>query len=239
MIDLQLVNGKSLMKEMEAQTVDLVLTDPPYIISKASGMQKYIDETGDLSVKAVRTDFGDWDKNFTLEELQETVNEYYRLLRKGGTAIIFFDKWKVTPLKEMMEETGFKQLRLIHWFKTNPVPVNSKINYLNNALDLAVLGIKDKKPTFNSSYDKGVYEYPIYQDSVYKRFHDTQKSLPLFEELITKHSNEGDLVLDTFSGSGTTAVACYKTNRSFLGCEVESEYHRKSLERIEAYKAIN
>jgi len=237
MIDLQLREGREMMSTLHSNSVDLVLADPPYIISKDSGMQKYIDKTGDKSANAVKTDFGDWDKNFTIEELDATVKEYYRLLKKGGTAIVFFDKWKVTPLKEMMEGYGFKQLRLIHWFKTNPVPINSSINYLNNTLDLAVLGIKDKKPTFNSKYDKGVYEYPIYQDSVYKRFHDTQKSLPLYEDLIKKHSNEGDLVLDTFSGSGTTALAAERTNRNFIGCEVDSIYHKKSLERLEAYRS--
>jgi len=239
MIDLQLNDGLSLMKSVSTKTVDLVLTDPPYIISKPSGMQKYIDETGDVSANAVRTDFGSWDRDFTMEELETTVNEYFRILKDGGTAIVFFDKWKVTPLKEMMEAAGFKQLRLIHWFKTNPVPINSKVNYLNNSLDLAVLGIKKRKPTFNSQYDKGIYEYPIYQDSVYKRFHTTQKSLLLFEELIKKHSNQGDLVIDTFSGSGTTALAAERTGREFLGCEIDPEYVRKSNERLTAYRNLN
>ena len=61
------------------------------------------------------------------------------------------------------------------------------------------------------------------------RFHPTQKSLQLFEELIKKHSNENDTVLDTFLGGGTT-LACKNTNRKFKGCELNKEYFDKFTE---------
>ena len=65
-----------------------------------------------------------------------------------------------------------------------------------------------------------------------KRFHPTQKSLLLFEELIRKHSNEGDIVVDTFLGSGTTAIASKNTNRKFMGCEVSKEYYDKLIQLV-------
>ena len=116
--------------------------------------------------------------------------------------------------------------------KTNHVPINSKINYLSNAREIAVLGIKKSKPTFNSSYDNGLYQYPICHDK--GRFHPTQKPLELIKELIVKHSNERDIVLDCFSGSGTTGVAAIQTNRQFIGCEINPEYYEQSKKRIEA-----
>jgi site-specific DNA-methyltransferase (adenine-specific) len=64
------------------------------------------------------------------------------------------------------------------------------------------------------------------------RFHPTQKSLSLFEELITKHSNENDVVLDTFLGGGTTAIACKNKNRIFKGCEISKEYFDKVIELL-------
>ena len=64
------------------------------------------------------------------------------------------------------------------------------------------------------------------------RFHKTQKSLRLFEDLIKKHSNEGDTVLDTFLGGGTTAIACKNTNRHFKGCEINKEYYDKIIALI-------
>ena len=106
----------------------------------------------------------------------------------------------------------------------------SKVNYLTNAREIAVLGVKVKTPTFKSEYDKGIYEFPICHDK--GRFHETQKPVKLMEELIEKHSNENDVVLDCFSGSGTTAVACLNKNRNFIGCEISEKYYTKSVERL-------
>jgi DNA modification methylase len=91
-----------------------------------------------------------------------------------------------------------------------------------------LLGVKGGKPTFNGQYDNGIYKYPLQGGK--NRFHPTQKSLPLFEDLIKKHSNEGDCVLDTFLGGGTTAIASKNTNRNFKGCDISKEYVDKVLE---------
>jgi DNA modification methylase len=95
---------------------------------------------------------------------------------------------------------------------------------------MALTAVKVGSSTFNSSYDNGIYEFPISGGK--DRFHPTQKSLPLFEELVKKHSKEGDLILDCFSGSGTTAIAALKNNRKFIGCEIDEEYYTKSINRI-------
>ena len=134
-------------------------------------------------------------------------------------------------LKDMMEKHKFKQIRFIEWIKTNPQPLNSNTNYLTNCREIALLGIKGSKPTFNSKYDNGIYMYPLQGGK--NRFHPTQKSLLLFEELIKKHSNENDTVLDTFLGSGTTAFACKNTKRHFKGCEISKEYYDKMVSLLE------
>lgn len=171
---------------------------------------------------AIQTDYGEWDKSFTLDKLNEFVQEYYRVLVDGGTCIIFFDLWKISILHDIMIKAGFKQLRMLEWIKTNPQPRNSQVNYLTNCREIALLGVKKSKPTFNSKYDNGLYFYPLQGGKL--RIHPTQKSLILFEELICKHSNENDIVLDTFLGAGTTAMACQKTNRICYGTELEDKY---------------
>ena len=143
---------------------------------------------------------------------------------------MFFDLWKITNLKDIMEKHKFRQIRFIEWIKTNPQPRNSKVNYLTNCREIALLGVKDGGPTFNSSYDNGIYQFPLQGGK--NRFHPTQKSLELFEALINKHSNEGDIVLDTFLGSGTTALASRNTKRKFKGCEISKEYCDKINELI-------
>ena len=305
------------------KSVDLVLTDPPYVTSRETGMNKWAkhvvkqDADGSIDARtqenwmlyrrkinwsnwfaeksevmsrlriyknlkqnyikygsiygkkyAVKTDYGSWDSEFTLEMLEECIKHFYRVLKDGGTCIIFFDIWKVSQLKDMLEsagpepkkkpiprkrkkdeteekferrrqnvldnpynnQIGFKQLRFIEWIKTNPQPLNSSRNYLTNCREIALLGIKKGSGTFNSKYDNGIYEYPIQCGK--DRFHPTQKSLPLFEELIEKHSNEGDVVLDCFAGSGTTAVAAINTSRGFIGCELDQGYYDKSSARL-------
>lgn len=217
-----------LLPTIKSATVDLILIDPPYEISRPTNFQSG-EETGrDTDRFRVSMDFGEWDKNFT--GLEMTVKEGYRILRDGGTMICFYDLWKITNLKDFYEKYKFKQIRLIEWLKTNPVPLNSKINYLTNSREIAVSAIKKSKPTFNSSYDNGLYEYPICQDK--GRFHPTQKPLAFMEDLIKKHSNEGDLVLDCFAGSCTTGMACINTNRNFIGCEVDKKYYDQSIERL-------
>jgi site-specific DNA-methyltransferase (adenine-specific) len=163
-----------------------------------------------------------------MDVLESYIQEYYKKLKDGGTLIIFFDLWKIGELRHLMEKHKFKQIRFIEWIKTNPQPINSKVNYLTNCREVAVLGVKGGSPTFNSKYDNGIYEFPLQGGK--DRFHPTQKSLLLFEELIKKHSNKNDTVLDTFLGSGTTAIASKNTNRNFKGCEISKEYYDKFKE---------
>ena len=216
------------LKDLSNKTVDLILIDPPYEISRPTNFQSGEKTGRDTDRFRISMDFGDWDKNFT--GLEFVIKEGYRILKDGGTFICFYDLWKITPLKEMFEKNRYKQIRYIEWLKTNPVPINSKINYLTNAREIAISAIKVSKPTFNSSYDNGLYRYPICQDK--GRFHPTQKPLVFMEDLIKKHSNEGDIVLDCFAGSCTTGVAAINTNRQFLGCEINLNYYKQSIDRL-------
>lgn len=220
-----------LLPRIQSNSVDLILIDPPYEISRPTNFQSG-EETGrDTDRFRISMDFGEWDKNFT--GLEVVIKEGYRILRQGGTMICFYDLWKIETLKNLYDNNKFKQVRFIEWLKTNPVPINSKINYLTNSREVAVSAIKVSKPTFHSSYDNGLYSYPICQDK--GRFHPTQKPLAFMEELIKKHSNEDDTVLDCFAGSCTTGLAAINTGRNFIGCEIDKEYFTKAQDRIAPY----
>ena len=228
-----LMNGDclELIKQIPSNSVDLILIDPPYEISRPTNFQSG-EETGrDTDRFRISMDFGEWDKNFT--GLEVVIKEGYRILRQGGTMICFYDLWKIETLKNLYDSNKFKQVRFIEWMKTNPVPINSKINYLTNAREIAVSAIKGSKPTFNSSYDNGLYSYPICAGKE-RTIHPTQKPLSLITDLVLKHSNEGDMVLDCFMGSGTTGVACKNTNREFIGIELDEKYYKVACERLGA-----
>ena len=217
-----------LLASLENKTIDLVLIDPPYEISRPTNFQSGEKTGKDTDRFRVSMDFGEWDKNFT--GLEIAIRECFRVLKDGGTMICFYDLWKIETLKSYLEAAGFVQIRFIEWIKTNPVPINSKINYLTNSREVAVLGVKKSKPTFHSEYDNGIYQYPICQDK--GRFHPTQKPLALIADLINKHSNEGEIVLDCFAGSCTTGVAAVLNNRQFIGCELDAEYYEKAVQRL-------
>ena len=225
-----------LLSAIENNSVDLVLTDPPYIISRKSGMQSYkdsLEKGGKVDEKfgkkyAITTEFGEWDSSFTIDDLEKAINEFYRILRPGGSCIIFFDIWKIETLSKLLSK--FSKHRFIEWIKTNPMPVNQYATYLSNAREIAISCVKGGKATFNSKYDNGIYDYPIYSGK--DRFHPTQKSLPMFEELIKKHSNEGDTIVDPYAGSGTTALAAKNTNRLYLCCEPSDEYFQRGYNRV-------
>jgi hypothetical protein len=286
-IEIKNADGVDYLSTILNDSVDLILTDPPYIISKETGMNAHynkvklneenntqfvkteeewdiykeeyynnpnnaVEDETNKSIKriiklkeshkqkymkygtiygkkyCVQTNYGEWDSDFTMEKLELFIIEYYKKLKKGGTIIIFFDLWKISHLKEIMEKHKFKQIRFIELIKKNPQPLNSSVNYLTNCREIALLGIKGSKPTFNSKYDNGIYYCNIQGGKT--RFHPTQKPLTAIEEIILKHSNENDIVLDTFLGSGTTAVACKNTNRQFKGCEISKEYFDKIME---------
>lgn len=217
------------LRGIPSASVDLVLTDPPYAISRKTGFANL----GERGVErfAVSMDFGKWDhEEIDLGALAELS---FAALRRGGTAIIFYDLWKITALAEALRHAGFKQLRLVEWLKTNPVPLNSKRNYLTNSREIAVLGVKGGKPTFHGEYDNGQYLHPIPNTrGGGGRRHPTQKPLRLMEELIEKHSNAGDMVVDPFVGSGTTALACVRSGRRFAGCDIDGGYARLARERV-------
>lgn len=216
------------------------MTDPPYIISKDSGFVNNSPDKADYIAKygKHKIDFGEWDKSEVC--LQTLLSEFYRILKPSGTLIMFYDFWKMQELKECAEQLKFKQARLGIWNKTNPVPINSKVNYLSNSREFFVTFEKKSKSTFNSEYGDGnchvseagdTYYLPILHGKE-RTSHPTQKPLSLIKDLVKKHSNEGDVVLDCFMGSGTTGVACNNLKRNFIGVEINKEYYYIAKERM-------
>jgi site-specific DNA-methyltransferase (adenine-specific) len=123
--------------------------------------------------------------------------------------------------------------RIGQWVKSNPVPINSKHAYLSNGIEFFFSFIKGKNATFNSEYDKGIYNHPLCNGKE-RLDHPTQKPLSLIREIVEKHSKSGDLVLDTFAGTGTTAHACLLTERRFIMVERDESYYRIMRDRIDS-----
>lgn len=233
---MKIINGDCI-KEIdrlieEGIKVDAIITDPPYIISRKSWYINNAPDKKDYIKKYWKhtIDFWEWDKEEL--DIDTLLNKFYKILNDWWQLIMFYDVWKMQELKETAEKYKFKQPRLCQWVKKNPVPINSKLNYLTNAKEYFVTFTKKSKPTFNSEYDKWIYEAPICSWKERTK-HPTQKPISIMEEIIKKHTNEWDIILDPFLWSWTTIVAAYNTNRECIWIEKSDLYYNMAKERID------
>lgn len=208
------------MPTLPSKSIDLIITDPPYMISRDTNFSK--GGGNEAKYGSLSMDFGEWDKAEAID-MEAFFKEAYRLLKNGGTIIMFYDIFKMETIKNIADKVRFKQPRIGFWNKTNAVPVNARINYLSNAREYFISFCKGKKGTFNSYYDKGVYDYPIVSGK--ERVHPTQKPYGLMRNLIVTHTKEGDVVLDPFAGSGVVGRACKDTRRQAILIEMDKKYY--------------
>ena len=218
---------KDILPQLQAENrkVDLILTDPPYCVSRNH-------QLGFSNMGRAGMNYGEWDYNF---DQKEWINLCLPFLRDGGSIIIFNDWKNLSYIVEALETNQCIIKDLIRWEKTNPMPRNVDRRYVMD-FEVAIWAVKGKeKWTFNKPANVP-YLRPAFKASVLlgekQRIHPTQKSLELFCELIKIHSNEKDIVFDPFAGSGTTVVACQKLNRQFIGCEIDINYYTKAIQRL-------
>lgn len=210
------------MKEIPDGSVDLVLTDPPYNIARKNNFHT-MGRTG--------IDFGDWDKGF---DLFSYIDELPRICSKDANVVIFNDWKNVGEIARYAESKGFVIKDMLRWEKSNPMPRNRDRRFVVDYEVAVWLTMPKGKWVFNRQSE--TYDRPCFKGSLTpsseKTEHTTQKPVWLMEKILKTLSNEGDVVLDMFIGSGTTGVACFNTNRNFIGIEMDEKYFDIAKERI-------
>ena len=161
---------------------------------------------------------------------EEVLQELVRVC-KGVNIYLFCSKLQIPWLTHFFCEKHGCGLEVIVWEKTNPVPLCSN-KWLNDK-ELCLFFRKDAycKPGCMANA-RTVFRYPINQKDKKRYGHPTIKPLPIIERIVLNSSRPGDVVLDPFMGSGTTAIACIREKRHYIGFEKSEEYWRKSMERI-------
>lgn len=197
----------NILKQLPDKCIDLVLTDPPYGINCDGGGYG-------LGVKPKVLDKKNWDVEVPSREV---FDEIFRVSKNqiifGGN--YFTQYLQTTKAWIFWDKIGFYKLKNnfsegeLIW--TSFPKVTKKITFVQQGFIN-----DDKKENKN-------------------RFHPTQKPVGLFEMILQDYSNKNDLILDCFSGSGTTAIACLKLKRRFICIEKDKEYWQKSVERLENY----
>ena len=200
-----------ILKTLDSKSIDMVLTDIPYgEVNRPSNGLRELDKG-----KADIVDFS----------LDELLSQLVRVTK--GSIYIFCGTEQVSDIRKFLVANGLST-RLLIWEKTNPSPMNGDKIWLSG-IECCVYG-KFSGAIFNAHCKNTVLRYPVCSGK--KRIHKTQKPLELFKYLIEVSSNPGDTILDPFSGSGTTAVACQQLDREYICIEKDEESYHNAEERI-------
>ena len=219
-----------ILRDMQDKSIDLIITDPPYNISRKRKFtmkgRKHID-----------LDYGEWDKWESEDEYLDWCKlwlaECHRVLKDDGNILIWHDK--AMPIGYVMSKMGYKVKNLFVWYKNNPIPSFMKINFLSG-FELSTWCVKNtsKRATFNFKTQKEMCNYmqhPITCGNE-RTAHPTQKPIKIIKHLIEILSNPDDLVFDLFAGSATTAIACEELNRKWICIEKDKNYFEISKKRL-------
>ena len=218
-----------LMTDMPNNSIDLILTDPPYNIN-----ERYSTGNIELSWRAdINNDIADWDKGEI--DIPLLVQEFKRILKPKGNIITFcgfhqFGDWRTNL------DNNFDVVNFMVWEKTNPIPKFRQVGLVSTC-ELMLFGY-NKSHTWNfldQKLMKNIIKSTICMGSerIQGEFHHaTQKPLAVIEHLVNIASNKGDLIFDPFMGLATTGVAALNLGRKFWGIEKENKYYRGSAERL-------
>jgi len=219
--------------------IDLIFADPPYFLSN-NGITCH-------AGRMVSVNKGEWDRSRGPDANHEFNRAWLaacqRVLKPNGTIWVSGTSHVIHSVGFAMQQLGFKLLNDITWVKPNPPP-NLSCRYFTHATETVIWAARSAKSKHVFNYAlmkktaggkqmKSVWTIPP-PEPWDKRFgkHPTQKPVALLERILQAASNEGDLVLDPFMGSGTTLLTALRLNRRVLGCELSLEWLDVSIQRI-------
>lgn len=208
------------IKKIPDNSIDLIITDPPYEIKiKGGGLyntecKNYVEQLKDIK------------DSFDFKILEEFV----RVMKKINIYIWCSQKQLLPLIKFFVEEKGCNY-NLITWHKMNIVPACGN-KYLTDTEYCLFFREKGVKIYGNYDTKKTYYVTSTNVEDKNKFFHPTIKPLFIIENLIKNSSLEGDVILDTFIGSGTTALGCKNLNRHYIGFEIDKKYYNIALQRL-------
>ena len=240
-------DAPNILNKIENNKYDLIFVDPPYFLSN--------DGITCQSGKMVSVNKGDWDKSKGFNEdisfIESWLNECKRVLKENGAIWVSGTLHNIYKVGYLLEKNGFHIINDIIWFKPN-APPNLSCKYFTHSHEVVLWAgkSKDSKHTFNyekmkkwnnpkdklKNKDKqmrSVWSIPLIPKNE-KKFgkHPTQKPLELLNRIISASSNEGDFILDPFTGSGTTGIVCSILKRKFIGIDSNEGYLDVAIKRF-------
>lgn len=222
------------MKRLTSGSIDLILTDPPYNLANFM-------KDRDTNLKKMRDNFfgsAGWD-DLSFEDWEKSMDEFFeesvRVLKKGSAMLVFMSIIKVETLIRIAERHGLYYKTTGIWHKLNPMPRNMNLHFVNSTEAWVYFTYGKKTGTFNND---GKVIHDFVETAVVANGerkcgkHPTQKPVQLMEFFIQVLTNEGEMVLDPFMGSGSTGVAAKRNKRHFTGIEIDENYFQIATRRI-------
>lgn len=248
----RIIQGDNLevLKDIPEKSVDLIFADPPYNLQ----LNKNLYRPDQSKVDGV---FDDWDKFQSFKKYDEYTEKWLaackNVLKDKGTLWVIGSYHNIYRVGAIMQNLGFWFLNDIVWIKSNPMP-NFLGTRFNNAHETLLWASKSQNAKYTFHYKamktynddlqmRSDWQIPICNGKERlktegKKTHSTQKPLALLKRIILSSSNVNDVVLDPFSGSGTTAAAAKLLGRNFIGIERDKNYVDASIERIAAIEPL-
>lgn len=239
------------LRTFPEKSVDLIFADPPYNLQ----LRKELWRPNLTLVDAV--DDG-WDQFGSFQQYDEFtrlwLGECRRVLKDTGAIWVIGTYHNIFRVGTIMLDMGYWILNDVVWHKTNPMP-NFRGTRFQNATETLIWAMKDKsqkKYTFNYHAMKNLNEEKQMQNVWHiplctgaerikvngKKAHSTQKPEAILNRVILSSSNKGDIVLDPFIGSGTTAAAAKRLKRNFIGIEIDEVYAAIARKRVNSIKPM-
>lgn len=249
----ELYNGDCLevLDSIPEGSADMIFADPPYFLSSGS----FTCQAG----KMVSVKKGDWDMSNGYEENfafhVRWIEACRRVLRPGGTLWVSGTYHSIYQCGYALQLTGFHILNDIVWFKPNAAP-NLSCRFFTASHESIIWARREKNSKHVFNYDKmkngewledsmkkpGLQMRSVWSLGTPKTFektfgkHPTQKPELLLKRIVLASTNQGDVVLDPFSGSGTTGIEAYLYGRKYIGIDTEKEYLDVSIKRFKQLK---
>lgn len=225
--ELELFNEDVLevMKMIEDESIDLIITDPPYKTTSRGG-------TGNSGGMCKKKEFSSG-KVFKHNDIkpQEYIPELYRVLKEGTHCYIMTNHVNLYEILTVAQECGFHFIKSLVWNKGNKIMGQAYMSQFEYILFFR----KGKFKKINKCGTADILEVPNKKQKGEdgKNLHDTEKPVELMKILIENSSQEGDLVFEPFMGIGATVVASVELNRRCIGCELDEKYFEVACQRVE------
>lgn len=232
-------NCFDILSSIPDNSIDMIFADPPYFLSNG-GITCH-------AGKMVSVNKGKWDISKGVEEdfifTQRWLRECQRILTPNGTIWVSGTSHIIYTVGSAMQSLGYKILNDIAWFKVNPPP-NLSCRYFTHSTETIIWAAKNKNSRHHFNYELmkrmnnnkqmlslWSIKAPGSAEKIYGK-HPTQKPIELLDRIVKASTKTGDIVLDPFSGSGTTGIAAFRGDRQYIGIELEENYIRTSIKRL-------